>query len=70
MPKQGKIEVNEERCKGCYLCVAVCPNKCLEKSNKFSKTGYYPSSYKGSGCIACMSCAKICPDLAIKVYEL
>lgn len=70
MPKTGKMEVDESRCKGCYLCITVCPKKCIEKSDKFSKTGYYPAKYKGSDCIACLSCVKICPDLAIKVYEL
>jgi 2-oxoglutarate ferredoxin oxidoreductase subunit delta len=62
------IEIDETKCKGCYLCVQVCPKKCIEKSDKFSKTGYYPAKYK-DGCIACLSCARICPDLAIKVYK-
>ncbi|GAB4033078.1 MAG: ferredoxin family protein [Elusimicrobiota bacterium] len=65
-----KIEVDETKCKGCYLCIQVCPKKCIEKSDKFSKTGYYPAKYAKEGCcIACQSCAKICPDLAIKVYK-
>lgn len=70
MPKKGKIEVDVDRCKGCYLCITVCPKKCIEKSSEFSKTGYYPAKYSGDGCIACMSCARICPDLAISVYEI
>lgn len=70
MPKKGKMVVDENRCKGCYLCVNVCPVKCIEKSESFSKNGYYPAKYKGDGCIACLSCVRICPDLAITVYQL
>lgn len=64
-----KMEVDVDRCKGCYLCIQVCPKKCIVKSEKFSKTGYYPAQYTNEGCIACQSCARICPDLAIKVYK-
>ena len=65
-----KMEVDEVRCKGCYLCIQVCPKKCIEKSDSFSKTGYYPAKDSTEGCcIACQSCARICPDLAIRVYK-
>ena len=65
-----KMEVDVTRCKGCYLCIQVCPKKCIERSDKFSKTGYYPAKDAREGCcIACQSCARICPDLAINVYK-
>ena len=65
-----KMEVDVDKCKGCYLCIQVCPKKCIEKSDKFSKTGYFPAKDSKEGCcIACQSCARICPDLAIRVYK-
>ena len=65
-----KMEVVVSKCKGCYLCIQVCPKKCIEKSDKFSSTGYYPAKDAREGCcIACQSCARICPDLAINVYK-
>lgn len=65
-----KMEVDVDKCKGCYLCIQVCPKKCIEKSDKFSKTGYFPAKDSKEGCcIACLACAHICPDLAIRVYK-
>lgn len=64
------IKVNDDRCKGCKLCTLVCPKKCIEMSEKFSKTGYYPARLaKENCCIGCGMCAQICPDLAITVYK-
>ena len=68
MPK-AKVEIDTERCKGCYLCIEACPKKCLEKSDKFSKTGYFPAKFAKDECIGCQTCARVCPDLAIKVYK-
>ena len=65
-----KIEVNPKLCKGCYLCVKACPKKCLRKSDKFSKTGYYPSEMADEkACIGCAMCYTVCPDLAITVFK-
>lgn len=68
MPK-AKVEIDTERCKGCYLCIEACPKKCLEKSDQFSKTGYFPATFAKDECIGCQTCARVCPDLAIKVYK-
>ena len=68
---QGKIEVNEERCKACGLCIEVCPTKILVLSDKISPKGFHPVTVTDMDkCIACTSCALICPDIAITVYKL
>ncbi|MHC4086446.1 MAG: 4Fe-4S binding protein [Planctomycetota bacterium] len=36
----GKIIINTERCKGCGLCVAVCPKISIIISKKSNKSGY------------------------------
>ena len=65
-----KMEVDVDKCKGCYLCIQVCPKKCIEKSSKFSKTGYYPASCCApERCTGCGLCAQVCPDLAISVFK-
>ena len=63
-----KIEVNEMRCKGCKLCTKACPKQCIEMSDTFSKTGYYPAKLaKPESCIGCGMCANVCPKGAIEV---
>lgn len=68
MPR-SKIEIDTDMCKGCYLCIEVCPKKCIGKSETFSKTGYFPAKFIKDECIGCQTCARVCPDLAIKVYR-
>ena len=72
--KKGKITIEREHCKGCYLCISVCPNETISLSDKLNKQGYYPAEFKesedaGKTCIACSMCATICPDAAIEVYR-
>ena len=64
------IEVNEEICKGCSLCVAACPMKILRLSEKINSKGYHPSEQFDPGkCTGCKLCAIMCPDIAIKVFK-
>lgn len=68
----SRIEIRDERCKGCLLCTTVCPKEILQQSERFNAQGYkvveVPSD-KMKECIACSSCAKICPDFCITVYK-
>ncbi|HUT29167.1 MAG TPA: ferredoxin family protein [Sedimentisphaerales bacterium] len=65
----GKIIINAGRCKGCGLCVSVCPRGCIIISGHSNKNGYYPAHGKNSDCTGCAMCALICPDAAIEVYR-
>ena len=72
--QKGRITINREICKGCYLCISVCPNEIIIISDHLNQQGYYPAVPKedvkdGKGCIACAMCATICPDVAIEVYS-
>ncbi len=71
---RGKVVINRERCKGCCLCMSVCPNEGIAISNRLNQHGYYPvepsdDGSNGAGCTACALCAVMCPDLAIEVYR-
>ena len=71
MARKGKVVINRELCKGCYLCVRSCPVKELERDPEANSTGTYPSKFKGTGnCIGCGNCFEVCPDVCIQVYEL
>jgi 2-oxoglutarate ferredoxin oxidoreductase subunit delta len=63
----GKITINTERCKGCGLCVKVCPNDCIVISEKSNKNGFFPAESKNEKCTGCAVCAIICPETIIEV---
>lgn len=65
----GKVFIDSERCKGCGLCVAVCPKQIMVISKKSNKHGYFPAETDNSKCNGCAACAIICPDAAIGVYR-
>lgn len=68
----SRIEINEERCKGCLLCTQVCPVEIIVQSDRFNQNGYKVAEVpeeSADKCTGCTSCALICPDLAIKVYR-
>jgi 2-oxoglutarate ferredoxin oxidoreductase subunit delta len=68
----SRIEINEERCKGCLLCTISCPVEIIVQADRFNKMGYKVAEVAGDDmakCTACASCAKICPDYAITVYK-
>ena len=65
----GKIIIDVERCKGCTLCVTVCPQNVISISEKANSKGYFPAQATGPNCTGCTNCAIVCPDCAIEVYR-
>ncbi|TFG49715.1 MAG: ferredoxin family protein [Candidatus Brocadiia bacterium] len=65
----GKIKINTERCKGCGLCITVCPKNCIVVSGQSNKKGYFPAEAINGQCTGCANCALICPDAVIEVYR-
>jgi len=64
------LDIAEERCKGCALCVGVCPKHCLALDEAVVNVlGYHPVRLTdASSCTSCAICARICPDTAFTVY--
>ena len=66
----SRIEIREDRCKGCLLCTTVCPEEIIVQSDRFNQQGYKVVEVTDmEQCIGCASCAKMCPDFCITVYK-
>jgi 2-oxoglutarate ferredoxin oxidoreductase subunit delta len=64
----ANVEFKESLCKGCSLCVAVCPKKIVSLSNRTNEKGYFVAEVKDkSCCTGCAACATMCPDVVITV---
>jgi 2-oxoglutarate ferredoxin oxidoreductase subunit delta len=68
------IELAKERCKGCEVCVVVCPQGSLELDQTvFNALGFHPVKFtyqgKKGNCTACGLCYMVCPDYAITTIE-
>ena len=65
----AKVSFNEERCKGCGLCVTACPKGIVSLAKeKINAKGYHPAGViEQEKCIGCASCALMCPDTVITV---
>lgn len=70
--RKGKVTFDTVYCKGCNLCVSVCPTGVIAlKTDELNAKGYRPAYAKEPDkCIACQSCAITCPDSVISVYSI
>ena len=64
-----RIIIDGRYCKGCSLCVDVCPSKCIVLDpEKITDKGYHPAMLTDESlCTGCANCAVMCPDVAITV---
>ncbi|MBU1998479.1 MAG: 4Fe-4S binding protein [Candidatus Omnitrophota bacterium] len=66
----GKIIIEQEKCKGCLLCIHFCPKGSIKPSKHLNKRGCTPVEFQENAeCIGCSMCAIICPDCCIEVYK-
>lgn len=64
------IYIDKELCKSCKICISLCPKDVFEITTHVNKKGYnYVAAVRAENCVACKSCEKCCPDLAIYVEK-
>ncbi|NDJ86560.1 MAG: 4Fe-4S dicluster domain-containing protein [Chloroflexi bacterium] len=69
---KGTIYIDQERCKGCSLCLSACPQNVIVMDNEvLNAKGYHPAvlSDADDKCTGCAICAVVCPDACISVYR-
>ena len=64
------LDIAVDRCKGCGLCVEVCPKGILElHGSTVNELGYHPIRLThAAACTSCALCARVCPDTVFAVY--
>jgi 2-oxoglutarate ferredoxin oxidoreductase subunit delta len=60
--KELKVVIETGWCKGCGICVELCPKAALAMNNKEKAVWQYPDR-----CVRCGLCELRCPDLAISL---
>jgi 2-oxoglutarate ferredoxin oxidoreductase subunit delta len=65
-----RCEIDTKRCKGCGLCVEVCPRHCLSLDERLNAIGYHPARlHDPAQCTSCALCAQMCPEVGIVVNK-
>jgi len=62
MRRQVSLEITDEWCKSCDICVKMCPERCLELNERQIARLVNPEA-----CTGCRVCEWLCPDFAIAV---
>jgi 2-oxoglutarate ferredoxin oxidoreductase subunit delta len=68
---KGTVVIQQDRCKGCALCVRACPQHVLHLASTFNARGYHFVELDEctSNCTGCGVCALVCPDVVFTVLR-
>lgn len=62
------VTIDKACCKGCDICITVCPKKVFIHSKNRNKYGTnMPEAANVKECVQCGMCERMCPDGAIDV---
>jgi len=71
MKKHFRVSIDRERCKGCELCIPVCPRHLLIMTTALNRKGYHVSeAAHAEECLGCLKCAQMCPEAAIEILNV
>lgn len=63
------ITIDKNVCKGCCLCVTVCPAGALSGGHERNTMGYLVPKTDDAACKGCETCSLTCPDMAITIEK-
>ena len=71
MALKGTLVIDNEKCKGCGVCIEGCPQNVIARSKNVNVKGYnYLEMTNEDACTGCTNCAILCPDGVIEVYRV
>ncbi len=62
--RRAKVGIHEAWCKGCGICVALCPLNILRLNDE--NKAYVENDV----CNGCRLCERLCPDFALDIGDL
>ncbi|HHI81950.1 MAG TPA: pyruvate ferredoxin oxidoreductase, partial [Rhizobiales bacterium] len=62
---RNELEIIPQWCKGCDICVRMCPQRCLTLDE-----GQVVNFARPDECTGCRICEWLCPDFAIKLHKV
>lgn len=65
MVSRAVVQVDEKRCKGCGICLSMCPQRVFTPDERGRVRVSRPER-----CTGCNICDNLCPDLAITVHPV
>ncbi len=65
----AKSNANTELCKGCRLCIQVCPKQAIIPLEDLNKAGYKIIAINTAACIGCGMCYRMCPDYVFSIEQ-
>ena len=64
------VIIDEEMCKGCELCVEVCPRQAMGLAKHINTRGFHPAAViDPDNCTGCAQCTMMCPDACITIVK-
>ncbi|MFC2172809.1 ferredoxin family protein [Acidobacteriota bacterium] len=68
--RKYRIDINQRWCKGCYICLEICPKKVFDNSGEVTRRGFRQIRTALPGqCTGCLLCELLCPDVAIRITQ-
>ena len=61
LPGVVTLQLDDDRCNGCRMCVLVCPHTVFEMTDEKARIA------DRDACMECGACAMNCPEEAVKV---
>jgi 2-oxoglutarate ferredoxin oxidoreductase subunit delta len=63
------IYINEDLCKGCFICVDCCPMNVYTPSKEINQKGVHIPIPEIEKCVKCRLCTLMCPDQVISIED-